>query len=149
MNSKEFNALLEAQLERVQAVLNFKAEEYASQENDDRLHNFRQAAGILQTTLRGALGGFMVKHTVSLYDMIESDEEYPMELWEEKITDHINYLLLLNAVVKEEELERKGLGGGSNGDAPKSVGTRDFEPEPIPTASDFSPNNPDLDSASL
>ena len=26
---------------------------------------------------------------------------YPIELWQEKITDHINYLFLLNAIVRE------------------------------------------------
>ena len=44
----------------------------------------------------------MAKHTVSVYDMCESGEQYPVELWQEKITDSINYLLLLNAMVRED-----------------------------------------------
>lgn len=43
----------------------------------------------------------MAKHTVSVYDMAESGQLYPIELWQEKITDHINYLFLLNAIVRE------------------------------------------------
>ena len=35
-------------------------------------------------------------------DMCESGEQYPIELWQEKITDSINYLLLLNAMVREK-----------------------------------------------
>ena len=46
-----------------------------------------------------ALGGMMVKHTTSVYDMIASGKEYPLSLWNEKITDHINYLLLLKTTV--------------------------------------------------
>ena len=36
----------------------------------------------------------MVKHTVSIYDMLSSSSDYSSEMWEEKITDHINYLHL-------------------------------------------------------
>ena len=51
-----------------------------------------------------ALAGMMVKHTVSIYDMINNpDTTYDMDVWNEKITDHINYLLLLRAVVIEEK----------------------------------------------
>lgn len=44
----------------------------------------------------------MAKHTVSIYDMCNSGLKYPIELWNEKITDHINYLLLLRAIIEEE-----------------------------------------------
>lgn len=43
----------------------------------------------------------MSKHTVSVYDMCNSGEDYPIELWEEKITDSINYFLLLSIAVEE------------------------------------------------
>jgi hypothetical protein len=55
------------------------------------------------TTPKQALAGQMCKHTVSIYAMIEGDADIPMEKWEEKITDHINYLLLLKAVIEEEK----------------------------------------------
>ena len=59
------------------------------------------AAELEGVTMAQALAGMMAKHTVSIYDMCRSGEEYPLWLWEEKITDHLNYLFLLNAVVRE------------------------------------------------
>ena len=38
----------------------------------------------------------MSKHTVSIYDMCWSGQDYGLKLWQEKITDAINYLLLLS-----------------------------------------------------
>ena len=44
------------------------------------------------------------KHVVSLYDMCYSTLlHFDMEQWDEKITDCINYLILLKALVKEEQ----------------------------------------------
>lgn len=100
MNTERFNQLFEEQIERSRDVLCAKAKEYAT---TDRLHNFRVAAALECKTAEQALAGMMAKHTVSVYDMCESGEKYPLSLWQEKITDHINYLLLLNAIVREGE----------------------------------------------
>ena len=35
------------------------------------------------------------KHFISLTDMINSGKEFNKDVWDEKITDAINYLLLL------------------------------------------------------
>ena len=99
MDSKTFETLMEEQLGRCRNVLCSKAKEYATQ---DRLHNFHVAADLRGCTPEQALAGMMAKHTVSVYDMCESGEKYPVELWQEKITDSINYLLLLNAMVREK-----------------------------------------------
>ena len=46
--------------------------------------------------------GTLAKHIVSLYDMCFAEETvYPMDTWDEKITDSLNYLFLLKAIVKE------------------------------------------------
>ena len=74
--------------------------EYAT--DDDRLHNFKNAAGMMSCDPKEALAGMMAKHTISVYDMCRSCKDYPIELWNEKITDHINYLLLLKAIVEED-----------------------------------------------
>ncbi len=51
-----------------------------------------------------ALAGMMAKHIVSLYDMCYSDKEiFEMAVWDEKITDTLNYLFLLKGVVEEEQ----------------------------------------------
>lgn len=98
MKSETFNQIVDAQLERCRNILCAKAKEYAT---EDRLHNFKIAAALEGAGPIQALSGMMAKHTVSVYDMAMSGETYPQELWDEKITDHINYLLLLKALVEE------------------------------------------------
>lgn len=98
MTATEFERIFEDQVERSRMVLVNKASEYAP---EDRLHNFKVAAALEGKTPEQALAGMMAKHTVSVYDMAESGQPYPIELWQEKITDHINYLFLLNAIVRE------------------------------------------------
>jgi hypothetical protein len=97
----DFNQVVEEQLAKCQGMLVSKREEYVMGTNDV-LHNFKQAANLRDCTVRQALGGMMVKHTVSVFDMIEAERTYDMATWNEKITDSINYLLLLRAVVQEE-----------------------------------------------
>ena len=78
-----------------------KADEYAT---DDRLHNFKVAAELQNCTPIKALAGMMCKHTVSVYDLVndvENGKTVPIELWNEKIGDSINYLLLLTALIEE------------------------------------------------
>ena len=99
MQSKVFNDVFDEQINLCQSVLVKKADEYATK---DRLHNFKVAAALESTTVRQALAGMMAKHTVSVYDMCQSAGAFPMEMWDEKITDHLNYLFLLKAVVHEE-----------------------------------------------
>lgn len=103
MKASDFNEVVDHQLRKCEAILGVKAGEYA--DDTDRLHNFKQAARLEQTTPVKALAGMMVKHTVSVYDMCY-DGEYTQEQWSEKITDHINYLLLLRAALVEAELEK-------------------------------------------
>jgi len=109
MTSEEFNTLTKAQLKRCEDVLCIKADEYAT---DDRLHNFKQAALLQEVTSATALKGMMCKHTISVYDMIkglEEGKEYPLALWNEKITDSMNYLLLLWAIVNEDKETECGI----------------------------------------
>ena len=100
-NTVDFNSIIREQIERCENTLCKKAEEYAT---EDRLHNFKVAAELQDCLPTTALAGMMCKHTVSVYDMIrglESGEEYPLDMWDEKIGDSINYLLLLSALVRE------------------------------------------------
>lgn len=98
MDADIFNQIIEYQMGRVESTLVKKGDEYA---NEDRLHNFRVAATMQGTSLKQALAGMMAKHTASVYDMCASDEEFDLDKWDEKITDHINYLFLLAAVVRD------------------------------------------------
>ena len=109
MDAKRFNEVLEWQLDEAKRVLGMKAGEYAS--SKDRLHNFRVAADLQGCLPQEALGGMMAKHTVSVYDMIYGDKPYSKAQWDEKIGDHINYLILLQAIVtdaRESKIDKIG-----------------------------------------
>ena len=103
MNTNDFNAIIHEQIDRCENTLCKKAEEYAT---EDRLHNFKVAGSIQNCLPTTALAGMMCKHTVSVYDMIQGLEDgkrYPLDMWDEKIGDSINYLLLLSAMVREQD----------------------------------------------
>lgn len=100
MTQQTFEEIMECQFERCKNILGQKANEYA--DNDDRLHNFKIAATIMQCSDQYALGGMLAKHITSIYDMLQNHlTDYPMAQWDEKITDAINYLVLLKAIVNE------------------------------------------------
>lgn len=101
MTSETFNQLIVERIDQCTNVLIKKAEEYAT---EDRMHNFKVAAEMQGCTPVKALAGMMAKHTVSIYDLVndvEKGKDIPLELWDEKIGDHINYLLLLHALLRE------------------------------------------------
>lgn len=100
MLSKEFEEIIDVQIGICRDTLGVKAEEYAS--DIDRLHNFRVAAKMQNCTMQQALGGMMAKHTVSIYDLISTPGSADFSVWDEKIKDHINYLLLLKAILVEQ-----------------------------------------------
>ena len=110
MNTEQFERVIDEQLNACVSTLSVKAKEYAT---SDRLHNFKVAGELQDCTPIRALGGMMAKHTVSVYDLIkEHDEGSTVELamWNEKIGDSINYLLLLKALVVEHmEEERRAM----------------------------------------
>jgi len=97
---KEFESIISNQASDCLEVLKYKGEEYAS--IDDRLHNFRVGSEVLGVSMRQVLAGMMIKHTTSIYDMCMDQSLQELTTWVEKITDHINYLLILKAVVIEE-----------------------------------------------
>lgn len=105
MKTEQFNKIVEEQLFLCTQVLCNKAAEYAT---DDRLHNFKIAAQLQGTTPIKALEGMMAKHTVSIYDMCSSNKDYPKAQWDEKITDSINYLLILRTLVLDKMSNKTG-----------------------------------------
>jgi hypothetical protein len=102
MHNNQFQQVLDVQVEQTKNTLAGKAEEYAS--DNDRLSNFKRAAHLNHTTQAEAVTGMMAKHTVSVYDMVEDKKAFTAAEWDEKIGDHINYLILLKAVLIEEGL---------------------------------------------
>jgi hypothetical protein len=101
MISEDFDKLVEGRLGFCSRTLQIKAGEYAT---DDRLHNFKRAGDVMGCTPEQALKGFWVKHLVSLFDIIDDLERGKLPapgLLSEKITDTINYPLLLEGLIQE------------------------------------------------
>lgn len=94
---EQYKEIVENTLEMCKETLNLKNEEYSSQRNP--FHNFIVAANLQNTTPIKALAGMMAKHTASIYDMCVDEENISVEKWNEKITDHINYLIILRTMV--------------------------------------------------
>jgi hypothetical protein len=106
MNGDEFNDVVVRRCERIKTILTRKAAEYASE--TDRLHNFKAAGKLLDTTPEQALLGFLMKHLVSIFDMVHDlpVQQKPLALWDEKIGDAINYLILLEGLAVERDMAR-------------------------------------------
>lgn len=106
MRIDEFNKAVKEQLLTCENLLLNKGHEYAPdavETNEvDRLAHFKKAATITGTTQKAALFGMLAKHIVSVSDMCTDGKKYKRDRWIEKITDSINYLLILRAVVEEE-----------------------------------------------
>lgn len=103
MTHEKFNEIITAQLDLCRDLLVVKGEEYSLEA--DRLLAFKKAAQVQGETPAQALCGMMAKHTVSVYDMAMGGGRYSMARWDEKITDSINYLLLLKALIMEDKHE--------------------------------------------
>lgn len=101
MKQEEFEKIVNEQIDYCKTLLFSKGEEYKIKDND-RLEYFKIASKVTKESAKQSLAGMMVKHTISIYSMCNDNKEYSIEKWTEKITDHINYLLLLKALIIEE-----------------------------------------------
>lgn len=101
MTNERFAEVVSAQVEKCLDLLVVKGKEYSLE--DDRLIAFKRAAALQGETVRQALCGMLAKHVVSVYDMCMSNGEFTEARWDEKITDSINYLLILKAAIKEDQ----------------------------------------------
>ena len=101
ITQKEVNAVFDEQVQLCADTLQKKTKEYTG--------TIRTGWGLLRrrqlysTPRRSVpLAGMLAKHIVSLYDMcFDDDTDYDLSTWNEKITDSLNYLFLLKAIVKE------------------------------------------------
>lgn len=115
----DFDILVDNRCDAIKKTLGDKAKEYAT--DDDRFHNFNVAARKRKTWPEDALMGIKVKHVVSIDDLVEWAEHDPGKLTYKiinaKIGDEINYLVLLEGMLKKrvdgrnlsEKEERDGL----------------------------------------
>lgn len=110
MRQEEFNGIVINEIEHCKNILVNKGAEYApyamNKTVNDRLAHFKKAAAMMSLTPKAALMGMLSKHLISISDMCMDDRVYSKEKWCEKITDSINYLLILCALVEEEANEK-------------------------------------------
>lgn len=99
MQSTEFDKIMEEELDYIRSLLATKKTEYNLTE--DRFDAFKHGADITGWTPEQALLGYWSKHLVSIVDMINSKQTFSKERWKEKITDSINYSLLLLGLVED------------------------------------------------
>lgn len=101
MTDQEFDAVVMARLEKIKLVLGKKAAEYA---RGDRLSNFKKAASAMSCTPEQACVAFWMKHVISINDLVndlQAGKNATPEMWDEKIGDAINYMVLLDGLISE------------------------------------------------
>ena len=106
MTPEHFNKLIDSVFKDCKELLGRKEKEYS--EGRDRLDQFKKGAVLVGGKPHQVLSGMMLKHTTSIYDMVKVDNtnNFPITQWNQKIYDHINYLLLLLAIIEEESVEK-------------------------------------------
>lgn len=105
MTQEKFNSFAKNFVKQTTSVLYAKGKSYALNKND-RLEHFKSAAKYLNTTPQEACLAQATKHFISIRDMVcaNNGAAFSPEQWDEKIGDAINYLVLLRAIVAEEEI---------------------------------------------
>jgi len=94
-------------LAKTEKVLTQKQEEYAA--NSDALHNFKRGSAMTggKKSPEEILRGFLLKHWISINDIIDAADEGkdlpPRHVIEEKIGDVINYMILLDCLLYDRE----------------------------------------------
>lgn len=106
MKNKHFQEEVEKRIGLIQKTLAVKAIDYAR--NDNRIHNFERAAEMMRCTPEQACVSFMTKHLVSVFDLVDDLDrgaDINPAVWEEKIGDAINYLILLECILRERRCQ--------------------------------------------
>lgn len=98
MEHSRFGEILDAQLQRIRDILEVKQDEYGT---EDYLHNIRAAALLEGASMPQSVVTKMSKHTVSIFTMVKGGKPHLVDKWDEKITDHIVWLILLKAALIE------------------------------------------------
>lgn len=107
MKYEDYREAIQETFRMCEEVLVQKHAEYSSTYSP--FHNFCAAGEIIGESPFKALEGMMVKHTVSVYDMLKEPYLYPMSKWDEKIIDHINYLAILRAMLIDAQITSEGI----------------------------------------
>ena len=106
MSPEKFNEMMYEIFTKIRDMSTKKQEEY--QETFDRLKHFREKANLRKRRLPQAIWDCADKHIISITNMIDSGENFPLSLWDEKIIDNMVYLLLLRAsIIETTEIKKE------------------------------------------
>ena len=100
MNKDKLLKHIEHRINKCKEVLGYKNSEYASQQ--DVMSNFKNAANFLGVTPEKVAFSYMMKHFESIKSIVYDNKPVTKELYEEKVTDLINYLLLIDAMMMDK-----------------------------------------------
>jgi hypothetical protein len=95
-----FEAQVKSTLAKIESLLITKGREY--QRNNDVFHNFNQGSNKTGKTPEEVLKGFLLKHEISVDDMIQdiSTGKLPkLETVEEKLNDILVYNIILKCMI--------------------------------------------------
>jgi len=109
MEPQLFNEIFDQTINQITQTVKAKEKEYS--DGKDRLVQFKRAAAMRHGAAAtpgktlDALVGMMIKHTSSIFEMLEGTiadtESYPLITWDEKINDQIIYLILMKGMLIE------------------------------------------------
>lgn len=110
MTKEEFEKVFKEELALVTKTLIVKRKEYTPEASTmDCLKNFKNGSSLMGSP-ELCLCSYMLKHLVSIFDMSKLPDNYEEDVWIEKITDSINYLFLLRALISERMKNKAGSG---------------------------------------
>lgn len=103
MSEKEFDEIVNNTLFKIKTMLVTKGKEY--RRNNNPLHNFEVAARKKNITREQALDGFLLKHEVSIDDIVNdiSKGKLPSR---EAVEEKMNDILVYNLIKKASILDR-------------------------------------------
>lgn len=108
MTYDDFEFLVKFRFSKCQETLVKKATEYATE--GERLANFKRGASLLNTTPAHVAMGYGLKHLISVIDMVEGRLPVTEEMMDEKFGDALNYLVLLEACLKDQQPKKQNPG---------------------------------------
>jgi len=104
MTNQEFLIEVENSINRSKKLLIKKGSEYATEEGN-RLEQFYRAGAAQGIHPTEALIGMAMKHVTSIADMVKDPYKYKLKQFDAKIVDLRNYTLLLDALLRDMEIE--------------------------------------------
>lgn len=102
MNAQDFDNIVKFCTNKITKMLgSTKADEY-NLNKGNRFDTFYHGAAMSGETPEQVLYGFMLKHLVSVTDMVQSGQKFTAERFIEKVIDLANYEVLLLGILADQ-----------------------------------------------